>query len=105
MSELKNVEFTTSNGGVKPAVRTAIKEQFMKQYGISMDSLENLGNGQYGVPVAIDQTSGETVYAMLKCTVGFAPKPRAKKEKHSEPVTVPNLFEQCKGVIPLTYLA
>lgn len=90
---LKTIEFTTENGGVKPATRKGVKSQALKHLGLNLGDLEKMADGRYGMPVAIDYLTKETIYLLVDTSVGFAPKAKAKKGKAAtEPVEIPNLF-------------
>ena len=92
---LKTVPFTTEKGGVRPSVREAIKAQSTSHIGLDLSTLTKMSDGRYGMPVAIDEISGETIYLLVGVSVGFEPKEKAKgsRSKASEPVSVGNLFD------------
>lgn len=90
---LKTIEFTTENGGVKPAVRKGVKKQATDYLGLDLTKLDKMADGRYGMPIAIDYLTKETIYVLVDIAVGFEPKPKAKKGKAAtEPVEIPNLF-------------
>ena len=92
---LKTVPFTTEKGGVRPSVREAIKAQSTSHIGLDLSTLTKMSDGRYGMPVAIDENTGETIYLLVGVSVGFEPKEKAKgsRSKASEPVSVGNLFD------------
>lgn len=90
---LKKITFTTENGGVKPAVRKAVKEQAIKHAGIDLGDFEKMADGSYGMPVAIDYHTNKTIYLLIDTRVSFAPVKKEKGEKAvKENTTIPNLF-------------
>lgn len=92
---LKTVPFTTEKGGVRPSVRDAIKMQSVNHIGLDLNSLTKMSDGRYGMPVAIDEITKETIYLLVSVSVGFEPKEKAKgsRSKSAEPVSVGNLFD------------
>ena len=90
---LKTIEFTTENGGVKPAVRKAVKAQALKHAGLNLGDFEKMADGSYGMPVAIDYLTKETIYLLVDTRISFAPKAKEKAEKgKKETPSIPNLF-------------
>lgn len=90
---LTTIEFTTTNGGVKPEVRKGVREQALKHLGLDLSQFEKMEDGSYGYPVAIDYLTKNTIYLLVDTRVSFAPKPKTKKTKaKAEPVSVPNIF-------------
>lgn len=90
---LKKIEFTTENGGVKPTIRKAVKEQALKHAGLNLGDFEKMADGSYGMPVAIDYLTGKTIYLLIDTRVSFAPVKKEKGEKAEKKTpTIPNLF-------------
>ena len=92
---LKTVRFTTEKGGVLPNVRETIKALSIAQIGLDLSTLTKMSDGRYGMPVAVDEISGQTIYLLVGVSVGFKPKEKAKgsRSKASEPVSIGNLFD------------
>lgn len=93
MENLTQIEFTTKNGGVSPNTRKQVRNQSIKHLGWKLDNFEKLEDGSYGLPVAIDFLTKDTIYFKVNMSVGFAPKPKTKSKTTTEKVDVPNLFD------------
>ncbi len=92
---LKTVPFTTEKGGIRPTVRESIKNQSISHLGLDLSALTKMSDGRLGMPVAIDERTGDTIYLLVSVSVGFEPLGKTKKSnsKASEPVTIGNLFD------------
>ena len=97
------VKFFNENGNVSVKVRDGIRPQILEKALSAMEgafegAVKN-ANGGISVPVALDEGSGETVYAHFDMTVNtkspdvkIERKKAAKKAAAVEEV-VPNLFD------------
>ena len=92
---LKTVPFSTEKGGIRPTVRESIKNQSISHLGLDLSALTKMPDGRLGMPVAIDELSGDNIYLLVNVSVGFEPLGKTKKSnsKASEPVTIGNLFD------------
>ena len=90
---MKTIKYFTEKGGVTPATRKAVRIQALEHYGIDLSQAKKVED-TYHLPVAIDETTGETLYLKITASVGKMNEAKAKKEKTtSEPVDIPNLFD------------
>lgn len=97
------VKFFNENGNVSVKVRDGIRPQILEKALSAMESafegaVKNV-NGGISVPVAVDEGSGETIYAHFDMTVNTKSpdikterKKSAKKTATVEEV-IPNLFD------------
>lgn len=94
-TNLKTIEFTTEKGGVRPSVRDAVKAQALAHYEINLENFEKMPDGRYGVPVAIDSYTGDTLYLLVGVSVGYKPIPKSSKKKVTTQSVEPigNLFD------------
>lgn len=94
MNTLKSISYYTEKGGVAPAVLAAVKAQSLTMHSIDLSSFE-YKNGTYYAPVAIDQSTGETLYLKITASVGkmSTASPKKATKKAVAPVEVPNLFD------------
>lgn len=91
-TNLPTITFTTEKGGVKPAVRSQIREQALTY--LNLADFEKAADGSYIKAVAIDEMSGEPIYVNVSLTItNHLPTKRVAKSKKSAPVVeVPSLF-------------
>ena len=94
---MKTISFLNEKNQPKQKVRSEVRSQ-VEQYLIDKAELVKGPNGLY-MPVAIDETSGDTIYANVTFSISTA-DPTVKKEKKvksaktdAEPVVIENLFE------------
>ena len=93
MKELKSVVFTNEKGNAKPSVQRELKAQVAKHY---LGEFEKSENGKYFVPIAKDERSGNTIYAVCEMVVTMNPvleKKESKKRATAETVEIPSLFD------------
>lgn len=97
------IKFFNENGNVSVKVRDGIRPQILEKALAAMsaefEGAAKNANGGISVPVAVDEGSGETVYAHFDMTVNTKSpdvkterKKSAKKAAAVEEVT-PNLFD------------
>lgn len=90
---LKTINYYTEKRGVNPVVRESVKSQALTMANIDLSNFTKVGDYMV-MPIAIDGTTGETLYLKVSTTVGALPTEtkRKKSVKTSEPVEVPSLF-------------
>lgn len=100
---MKTVKYLNENGNVSSKVRDGVRAQVSAKVEEALvnafeDVVPNV-NGGYAIPVAVDEKSGDTVYATVNFTLSLknpAEKVERKKgEKKSAPaaeVEIPDLF-------------
>ena len=97
------VKFFNENGNVSVKARDGIRPQILAK---ALSAMENAfkgavknANGGISVPVAVDEGSGETIYAHFDMTVNTkSPDVKTERKKTAKKATaveevIPNLFD------------
>lgn len=101
---MQAIRFFNEKGNVSVSTRNEVRTQALAKLVRSLstdehfDSVESNVNGGLSIPVAIDTTTGATIYANIELTISTKdPSARTEKKagkpKAKAPVVVPNLFE------------
>lgn len=100
---MKTINFTNSNGNVAAKVRDGIRVQVLDKaletISAAFEDASKNANGGISFPIAIDDKSGETIYAHLDLTISMRdPSEKIERKKSTakpktETVVVPTLFE------------
>jgi hypothetical protein len=100
---MKSVKYLNENGNVSSKVRDAVRAQVGAKLETALvnafeDVTPNV-NGGYAVPVAVDEKSGDTIYATVNFTLSMKNptekverKKGEKKTAATAEVEVPDLF-------------
>ena len=97
------VKFFNENGNVSVKMREGVRSQIMSKALSAMEgafegAVKNV-NGGISVPVAMDEGSGETIYAHFDMTVNTkSPNAKIKRKKTAKKAAtaeevIPNLFD------------
>lgn len=93
MKELKTVAFTNEKGNPRPSVQRELKLQVSKHF---LGDFEKAENGKFYTPIARDENTGKTIYAVCEMVVTNNPSLDKKENKAKakiDDVEIPSLFD------------
>lgn len=98
MEKLKTIAFTadTEKRGINPVVRSMIKAQAINALDLASRGFVEGNDRKMHKAIAIDESTGETVYATIEVTIGFSDgsKVKTKSAKVTEVNALPDLFQK-----------
>ena len=101
---LNAMSFINEKGNVSAKVRNSLKKQVEdKLKNLAKDgglAVEDNVNGGFSIPVGIDKSTNDTIYAHVALTVSMA-DPAVKVEKGSKSKTVKD--DTAEDVVPLIF--